>query len=210
MAVAADLRAASHQRVRIDHGAVADVSADVHVHRRHADHAFADDSCRRECSIRRARCARHRRRRTGAPGTWTCRRNGCRSGSIDISTIEPIRKPTRMPFLTQPFTRQPLGSAASGSAARIAPAFSACFEVGEQREVFRRVFAPVGYRKALQSPVATSELPRRPAGRPSPVPVRSSVCLRRAVRPSAAGKRVRAGPSPTWPTSPGSDSLRRS
>jgi hypothetical protein len=30
-----------------------------------------------------------------------------------------------MPFFTQPFTRQPVGVDASGSAARISPAFSA-------------------------------------------------------------------------------------
>src|SRR5260370_41332897 len=41
-----------------------------------------------------------------------------------MGTIAPIRKPSRMPFLTQPFTRQPLGEAVSGSAARMLPSFS--------------------------------------------------------------------------------------
>ena len=37
----AHLRAASDQRVRIDHGAVADIGADIDVHRRHAGDALA-------------------------------------------------------------------------------------------------------------------------------------------------------------------------
>ena len=51
---------------------------------------------------------------------------GCRTGSIDMSTIAPMRNPSRMPFFTQVFTRQPLRADASGSAERIAPSFSAC------------------------------------------------------------------------------------
>src|SRR6185503_12305235 len=52
-------------------------------------------------------------------------KNGWRVESIDISTTAPMRNPSRMPFLTQPFTRQPLLAAVSASAARMAPAFSA-------------------------------------------------------------------------------------
>src|SRR6266705_1940538 len=35
----------------------------------------------------------------------------------------PMRKPTRIPFLTQALTFQPVGEAASGSAARMLPSF---------------------------------------------------------------------------------------
>src|SRR5580698_7868878 len=46
---------------------------------------------------------------------------GVRTGSGDIFTTAPMRRPDRMPFLTQMFTRQPLGVDPSGSAERIAP-----------------------------------------------------------------------------------------
>ena len=39
--------------------------------------------------------------------------------------MSPERKPSRMPCLTQALTRQPVGAAASGSAARTLPADSA-------------------------------------------------------------------------------------
>src|ERR1039458_5627274 len=42
-----------------------------------------------------------------------------------MSTLMPMRKPTRMPFLTQALTRQPVAVAGSGSAARMRPAVSA-------------------------------------------------------------------------------------
>src|SRR5436309_14841184 len=42
--------------------------------------------------------------------------------------MEPSLKPSRIPFLTQLFTRQPLDCELSGSAARTAPAFSACLK----------------------------------------------------------------------------------
>src|SRR5439155_13023374 len=46
---------------------------------------------------------------------------GWRAGSIDISMMAPMRKPSRIPFFTQGSARQPLFVAASGSAARICP-----------------------------------------------------------------------------------------
>src|ERR1700733_12423361 len=52
-------------------------------------------------------------------------KNGCRVASTDISTTAPMRNPSRIPFFTQPFTRQPTGDAPSGSAARTEPSFSA-------------------------------------------------------------------------------------
>src|SRR5579863_4230691 len=53
---------------------------------------------------------------------------GSRTGSGDMSTTVPIRKPSRMPFLTQIFTRQPAAALASGSAERIVPSFNACLK----------------------------------------------------------------------------------
>ena len=73
--------------------------------------------------------------RRAAPGKSTCRTSGWRTGSIDISTIEPMRKPSRMPFLTQAFTRQPVFEEASGSAERIAPAFRASLNRSKRPKV---------------------------------------------------------------------------
>src|ERR1035441_3778558 len=47
------------------------------------------------------------------------------SAPTDMSTLMPMRKPTRMPFLTHALTRQPVAVAGSGSAARMRPAVSA-------------------------------------------------------------------------------------
>src|ERR1039457_2642722 len=47
------------------------------------------------------------------------------SAPTDMSILMPMRKPTRMPFLTQALTRQPVAAAGSGSAARMRPAVSA-------------------------------------------------------------------------------------
>src|SRR5271156_70267 len=52
-------------------------------------------------------------------------KKGWRCGSMDMSVMAPMRKPRRMPFFTQPLTRQPDGDFSSGSAARTSPAFSA-------------------------------------------------------------------------------------
>src|SRR5262245_51667886 len=41
-----------------------------------------------------------------------------------MSVLTPMRKPSRMPFLTHAFTRQPVGLAGSGSAARMRPSLS--------------------------------------------------------------------------------------
>ncbi len=51
---------------------------------------------------------------------------GCRERSIDISTIVPMRSPSRIPFLTHGVTRQPFLADASGCAARTSPRFSFC------------------------------------------------------------------------------------
>src|ERR1041385_7005851 len=48
-----------------------------------------------------------------------------------MSTFVPMRKPSRMPFFTHKFTRQPVGLAASGSAARTRPSLSAVWNVAK-------------------------------------------------------------------------------
>ena len=64
-----DLRARSDQRVAVDQGAFADVRADVDVHRRHADHAPADEGAfphgrsarhQADLAVERERLDRHR------------------------------------------------------------------------------------------------------------------------------------------------------
>src|SRR3982074_1439327 len=50
-------------------------------------------------------------------------KKGWRDTSIDISTIVPIRNPTRIPFFTQVLTRHPERADRSGSAARASPEF---------------------------------------------------------------------------------------
>src|SRR5712692_1159578 len=62
-------------------------------------------------------------------------KKGCRTGSTDMSTTAPIRNPSRIPFLTQPFTRQPLLADVSGSAARARPAFNVGWQHGLLRQV---------------------------------------------------------------------------
>src|SRR5258708_30068328 len=52
-------------------------------------------------------------------------KKGWRTVSIDISMTVPIRNPSRMPFFTHGFTRQPNFDAGSGSAARTEPEFRA-------------------------------------------------------------------------------------
>ena len=47
-------------------------------------------------------------------------RNGKPPGRRQRLDGSPIRNPSRMPFFTQAFTRQPVGEPASGSAARTA------------------------------------------------------------------------------------------
>src|SRR5580704_11790108 len=51
---------------------------------------------------------------------------GCRTVLMDMSTVTPMRKPIKIPFFTQVFTRQPILTDGSGSAARTSPAFNAC------------------------------------------------------------------------------------
>ena len=69
----ADLRARSDERVRIDERLLADVGANVHEHRRHADHARRDDT--------------RRRAPTNPPGTMRmpAARPGFFSGSVSLS-----------------------------------------------------------------------------------------------------------------------------
>src|SRR5258708_14979199 len=50
-------------------------------------------------------------------------KKGSLDESTDISTMEPRRKPRRIPFLTQALVRQPVGEEESGSAARRSPRF---------------------------------------------------------------------------------------
>src|SRR5262249_30724252 len=50
-----------------------------------------------------------------------------------ISMITPMRKPSRIPFFTQAFTRHPVGADASGSAARASPEFSAARKRANRR-----------------------------------------------------------------------------
>src|SRR5436190_14081623 len=71
---------------------------------------------------------------TWRTGNVALSRKGCRIEWTDMSTTAPMRKPRRMPFLTQPLTRQPLGVEGSGSAARILPAFSAFLKSWKRRK----------------------------------------------------------------------------
>ena len=136
-------------------------------------------------------------------------KNGWRAGSMDMSTTAPMRNPSRMPFFTQAFTRQPLCADASGSAARIAPAFSACFEALEQREMFVGVRARV-FRRTAVSISACMHAPRAAAGPGSRAPSRSSAgSAGDGATQRQAPHRLAASPSAPSRPSPGSDSTRR-
>ena len=193
VAVPADLRAASHQGVRIDHGAVVHVGAGVDIHGRHAGDALADIARRRECSIRRARCAR-----------WLCalkRFHGVSGfveerlalASTDISTMPPMRKPSRMPFFTQAFTRQPVGAERSGSAARMRPSVQRVFEIGRRGGSALRCKRRAFGRRAASISACNAHC--SPAGRRIPAPFRCSRGSPRWAAPSAGDKPVPAGPS---------------
>src|ERR1700733_9476656 len=65
------------------------------------------------------------KRRAGKVFLSTKERPGKERLADGISSSAPRRKPSRIPCLTQAFTRQPVGEAASGSAARTSPASSA-------------------------------------------------------------------------------------
>src|ERR1700681_2874877 len=73
----------------------------------------------------------------------------------------PIRKPSRMPFLTHAFTRQPLGiTDASGSAARMFPAFNCCLN-SEKSEKCSGVYCRGGLSKILSISCCKLVRPRR-------------------------------------------------
>ncbi len=195
VAVAADLRAAADERVRIDHGAVAHVRADIDVHRRHADDAFADVSSRRECWNRRERCARRRRGRTAAPGKSIYRGTAGVTGSIDMSTIAAHAEAQQDAFLDPGVDAPAAGlTVASGSAARMVPAFRPCLNERKERKVLRRVFG----RRVVEEICDACCKSVRPCGSEKSGRfehlLRSSVCWRPLARPSAAGRRVRAVP----------------
>ena len=105
----ADLRARADQRVRVDQRSLADVGADVHVHRRHAD-----DAGREVGAVADRRSAGHDADAGGEPGLLQRQRvlvvERQRPWSIDASTMSPNRKPSRMPCFTQVLTRQPVGA----------------------------------------------------------------------------------------------------
>src|SRR3972149_4069017 len=58
-----------------------------------------------------------------------------------------MRKPSRIPFFTQPLTRQPDGADASGSAARTTPEFSAAMNCSNRR-AWSSPYLPGGLSKA--------------------------------------------------------------
>src|ERR1700675_3769992 len=51
-----------------------------------------------------------------------------------MPTTAPMRNPSRIPFFTQAFTRQPVGELTSGSAARMLPSFSPSLNVWKCRK----------------------------------------------------------------------------
>ena len=68
-----------------------------------------------------------------SPGRWPCRSRAAAWRSIDMSTIAPKRKPSRMPFFTQALTRQPVWRRGIGlGGADRCRAFSAVLEIAER------------------------------------------------------------------------------
>ena len=64
-----------------------------------------------------------------------------------MSTIAPMRKPTRIPFFTQALVRHPVGCEASGSAERMRPAFSSSLNAREKRAVVVGVARGLGVKQ---------------------------------------------------------------
>ena len=92
--------------------------------------------------------------------------------STDMSTMPPMRKPSRMPFFTQAFTRQPVAMAASGSAARMRPVVQRGLELVEQVGSARRCTSAGLSSKRRSISACNGHSPR--AARRLPAPSRSS------------------------------------
>jgi len=56
------------------------------------------------------------------------------AADTDISTVAPMRNPSKIPFFTQAFALHPLFVDASGSAARTSPQFSAALNASNSRK----------------------------------------------------------------------------
>ena len=76
--------------------------------------------------------------------------NGWRARSMDMSMTAPMRKPSRIPFFTQALTRQPVGEAASGSAARDFAAIQRVLEFAEEPEMRLRCIEPEARQTTVQ------------------------------------------------------------
>ena len=140
---------------------------------------------------------------------WPCRTRAGASALIDMSTIAPMRKPSRMPFFTQAFTRHPvfggrirLGGANLAGVQRL-------LESLEEPEMFVGVGLLVFRRTAARSQPACT---LRPASRPRASSTFSIFgVIRGAGRAQwAAATPAPAVPSAPWRPSPESDSIRRS
>ena len=84
--------------------------------------------------------------------------NGWRARSTDMSTTAPMRNPSRIPFFTHALTRQPVGEAASGSAARTSPRLTAALNSRKSRKMLLRCIEPEARQTIAQFAVAACTL----------------------------------------------------
>ena len=149
MAIASDLRATSDQRVRIDHRAVAHVSARVHEHRRHAHNVAADVA-----AVANARSAGHdahavARRKMPSPDRYPYRRTAASRNRWTYPRSMPMRKPTRIPFFTQALVRQPLGLRRVGLGRAHAARVQFFLECAEKLAILFRVARGLGVEQSF-------------------------------------------------------------
>ena len=143
-----DLRARPDERVRVDQRARANVGADVHVHRGHADEHRRRGTRRRAPTIPQARRARCARGGVASAAACPCRRTGRGrdpSRRRQARLIE-IRGST-VPCLTQVLTRHPDAADASGSAARTTPCDRASRSAANAARISSRSGAGVGHER---------------------------------------------------------------
>src|SRR5438477_8287095 len=205
MAVTADLRATSNERVGIDHGAFANVSPHVHEHRRHANHAAANVT-----AIANAGAARNNAHAVGSRERTRWIRRLVEEGllhGINGHVRDGAHSKPQQNSLLHPGVRTPAGFRGRiGLSSPNLTAIQSCLEIAEEPLMFffvmrrrfvkqffnlRRLHAPSWRVRAIQAP---------PGCAPDSPPWAAQV---------ASATPVRAGPFPPSRPLPGWDWTRR-
>ena len=205
----AHLRAASHQRVRIDHGAVADPRSRVNVHRRHTNDALADVA-----AVANAGASGHQRIPSEGPSRFTghvaLSNIGCRTGSTRHVHNRAHAQPREDAFLNPDVDAPAAGRGCvrlgGADGAAVESVFKSCEQLeiffGECSWLFLKQLLDLSLR--MRAPGATRVRGRRTSRQP-----RSSRGSLRKEESWAIATPAPAGPSWPWRLSPESGWTRR-